>query len=1145
MLNRIIAFSLQNRLVVVALALITIAYGSYTTSRTSIDVLPDLNRPTVTIMTEAPGLAPEEVEVLVTFPIESMMNGATDVLRVRSASGIGLSIVWVEFDWGTDIFKDRQIVTERLLLARERLPEGVEPVMTPISSIMGEIMLLGLTSSGDTPPMEVRTLAEWTLRPRLLSISGISQVTVMGGGLKQYLVLTNPRRLKQYGVTLQELAHAVEASNVNAGGGFVLDERQEYLIRLLGRVGGLEELRRAVVKPQSPSPVLVEHVADVRYAIPVQRGDGSVNGGPAVILAIQKQPGADTLELTSQIDQALDGMTDRLPADLVVHRQVFRQEEFIHAAITNVVEALRDGAILVVIVLFVFLLNFRTSAIILTAIPLSVLLTALVFQWFGMSINTMTLGGIAVAIGELVDDSIVDLENIFRRLRENRVRRDPEPFLVVVFKASAEVRNSIVYATLIVALVVVPLLNLGGVEGRMFAPIAISYILALFASLLVSVTVTPVLASYLLPRARITGHTKDSFILAALKWLDERVIRFSLRHGLLVLGASSALVGVAVYAYLQCGGEFLPPFNEGTFTVNVVAAPGTSLQESNRVGRIAEELIREVPEVVSTARRTGRAELDEHAENVNYSEIDVRLEESARSRDTIMADLRDRLAYMPGVILNVGQPISHRIDHLLSGVRAQVAVKVFGPDLDVLRTKAQEFNDLMKGVPGVVDLSVEQQVDIPQVKVRLLPEEIQRYGLKKEEVTETLETALKGRVVSEVLEDQRVFDLVVWFDEASRNDPQVIAETLIETPSGARLPLATFAEVERTAGPNTINRENVVRRIVVQCNVQGRDLESVINEIRGLEPKLALPEGYFVQYGGQFEAQQAATRKIYVLSIFVMLAVFVLLIKALGSWRAALQCMVNLPLAFVGGVTAVYLFGDRTLSVASLIGFLTLTGIVMRNGIMMISHYIHLVRFEGMRFDEEMIVRGTLERLAPVVMTALTTSLGLIPLALGKGETGKEILHPLAIVVIGGLISSTLLDQIVTPVLFHLFGRKAYLGVFDEGEVEEVPAALVSFARRIEVGAPASGAEAPDHPSSDGASPDAPGTPPGPHLDDALDPEQPPTPATPPGEAPDSGELGADAPLLDGHRSDHPGDPAPDADAAEGPPSTESPHDSP
>jgi len=1056
MLNQAIAFSLRNRTMIAIVALILFAYGGYLTVQSRIDVLPDLNRPTVTIMTEAPGLAPEEVEILVTFPIESALNGATDVRRVRSASGIGLSIVWVEFEWGSDIFIDRQIVTERLQLAREQLPEGTEPVMAPISSIMGEIMLVGLTSrDGATSPMDVRTAAEWIIRPQLLSIQGISQVSVMGGGVKQYQVLTRPGRLAQYDVTLDELVHAVDAANVSAGAGFVLRPVTEELIRVVGRVQSIEELENAVVKPGNPAPVLVKHVADVRFGRPIMRGDGAVNGKPAVILAIQKQPNADTLELTRRIDDTLSSLKRLLPEDVVIHGVIFRQQEFIEAAVSNVIEALRDGAILVIIVLFLFLWNFRTSVITLTAIPLSIIITALVFRAFGMSINTMSLGGIAVAIGELVDDSIVDIENIFRRMKENRLRppETREPFLVVVYRASVEVRNPIVYATLIVAIVVVPLLHLGGIEGRMFAPIAISYITSLMASLLVSLSVTPVLASFLLPRAKVIARENDAWLLRLLKRGNERILRVVLDKPTAFLSGFVVLLAAAGAAYTQMGGEFLPPFNEGTFTVNVVSAPGTSLEESNRLGRAAEALLARVPEVESTARRTGRAELDEHAEGVNYSEIDVRLKAEGRSRETVMEDIRDKLAHIPGALVNVGQPIGHRIDHLLSGIRAQIAVKIFGADLEILRTKAQEFHDLIAKVGGVVDLQVEQQVETPQVRISFRNDALQRYGLQKKEVAEALETALRGTVVSQVLEEQRMFDLVVWYDEEARKDPEVIRHTLIRTPSGARVPLSTFADTVEGTGPNTINRENVLRRIVVSCNVAGRDLAGVIEDIRGLEPKLGLSGDYFVQYGGQFEAQQQATRQLYLLSAFAILGVFVLLIKALGSWRSALLCMFNLPLAFVGGVLAIYLFGGGVLSVASLVGFMTLTGIVMRNGILLLDHYKHLLAFEGESFGKEMIIRGTLERLAPVAMTAVTTILGLLPLALGAGQTGKEILHPLAITVIGGLITATVLVQILLPALYIRFGRASSGGPVEDqvSESETAPPAdLAALARRLE-----------------------------------------------------------------------------------------------
>ncbi len=1053
MLNKLIAFSLKNRLLVLAGATVLLLYGGYQSTRMPIDVLPDLNKPTVTIMTEAMGLAPEEIETLVSFPIESALNGATGVQRVRSASGVGLSVVWVEFEWGSDIYIDRQIVSEKLQLVRERLPDGVNPVMAPISSIMGEILLIGMSSrTGPTDPMEVRTLADWVVRPRLLSVAGVSQVTVMGGRFKQYQVLTSPDRLLQYGVTLEELVKAVESANVTAGGGFLLKPAKEFLIRIAGRIESLRDLEEAVVSPRGSSPVLVRHVADVRPGVPVQRGDGSINGLPAVILSVQKQPNADTVRLTREVDRALAEVQGSLPKDVVVDARLFRQQEFIESAIYNVEESIWVGGVLVVLVLFVFLMNLRTSIINLTAIPLSLIGTALVFHAFGISINTMTLGGLAIAIGELVDDSIVDVENIFRRLKENRAKDKPLPALAVIYAASSEVRNSIVYATLIVVLVVLPLLALPGVEGRLFAPLAVSYLVSLLSSLAVSLTVTPVLASLLLSKARIIQHAGDSLLLRLLKAADVRLLRWTLKHPLTILAASGLLVLGSVYFYLHTGKEFLPPFNEGSFTVNLIANPGTALAESNRLGTIAETLIAEVPGVEKTSRRTGRAELDEHAEGVNYSEIDVRLQ-SDRSREAVAEEIRGKLAYMAGVQVNVGQPISHRIDHLMSGVRAQVAIKVFGPDLAVLRVKAQELNDLVGKVPGVVDLQVEPQVEIPQLRVRIRGDRLLLYGLNKKEVAEAVETALQGRVVSQVLEEQRTFDLVVWFDPASRNDQRAIGRTLIASPSGARIPLSDVAEILESTGPNTINRENVMRRIVVSCNVANRDLGSVISEIQALEKRLNLAQGYFVQYGGQFEAQQAASRKIYILSVFAIVGIFLLLVKSLGSWRAALQCMVNLPLAFVGGVAAVYWFGDRTLSVASLVGFITLTGIVTRNGIMMISHYIHLMTYEGEAFDEKMIIRGSLERLAPVLMTAVTAVLGLLPLALRRGETGNEILHPLAIVVIGGLVSSTLLDQVVTPALFLKFGRRVYEqgpAQVRESDEHAVPGDLMEAARRLE-----------------------------------------------------------------------------------------------
>ena len=1076
MLNHVIAFSLKNRLLIVAGILILILLGGYQASQLPIDVFPDLNRPTVTIMTESHGLAPEEVETLVTFPIESAMNGATGVKRVRSSSGIGISIVYVEFDWGTDIYKARQIVSEKLQLVRAQLPKETNAVMTPISSIMGEIMLVGVQPKKGASNLQARTTADWIIRRRLLSVSGVSQVTVMGGELKQYQVLTSPQRLSQYGVTIDELTKAVEKSNAVSGGGFLLDKEQEKLIRIVGRVGSKKDIENAVIRMGETVPITIGQVATVKFAGPVRRGDGSVNAKPAVILSVQKQPGADTITLTKNILKTLDEIQRQQP-DISIETNIFRQADFIEVAIGNVEEAIRDGAIWVVVVLFIFLWNIRTSTITLTAIPLSILMTALIFRYFGISINTMTLGGLAVAVGELVDDSIVDIENIYRRLKENRQKENPENPLKVIFRASAEVRNSIVYATLIVVLVVFPLFSLAGLEGRMFAPLGLSYLLTLVCSLFVSLTVTPVLASFLLPNAKFMQSEKDPFLLRGLKWADTYLLRIVLRHSTAVLVFVSLLVAVSVGSIFYMGGEFLPEFNEGTLTIGMTLPAGTNLEESNRLAKQAELLMLEVPEVTHVARRTGRAELDEHAENVNFSEMDVGLKEPeqplpgwhrsilravpglhrfgveqvGRPREVVLADIRDKLGAFPRKAeFNIGQPISHRLDHIMSGIRAQVAVKIYGEKLTVLREKAEEVRKIMETIPGVVDLKVEQQVEIKQIRVTPRREKAKQHGLSPDDVVEALETAFQGRTVSQVLEGQRTFDLVVWFDAKSRNDINAIRNTELTTTKGGRVKLGEVALVEERSGPNTINRENVMRRIVVQCNTADRDLVSVVQDVKlAVQEKLIdagkLPEGYFIDYGGQFEAQRQANVRLLVLGSFSIAGIFLLLIKCLSSWRAAAQVMVNIPLAAIGSVIALLIVTEpsaeklaaaswwehpriwlesTTLSVAHWVGFITLIGIVSRNGIMMISHYLHLMKYEGEEFSEKMIIRGSLERLAPVLMTALTTTIGLVPLALGGGQTGKEILHPLAIVVIGGLLSSTLLDQIVTPALFWKFGRK-------------------------------------------------------------------------------------------------------------------------
>lgn len=1092
MLNAIIAFSLKNRGFVLIAAIAVLVYGGYTLSEMPVDVFPDLNRPTVTVMTEAPGLAPEEVEVLVTRPIEYLLNGATGVQRVRSASGIGLSIVWVEFDWGTDIYRDRQIVAEKMQIARERLPGDVNPVMAPISSIMGEIMLLGLRSTkpladaaaAEERNMELRTLGEFTVRNRLLAVEGVSQVTVMGGTLKQYQIITSPARLAAQNITLEQLTAAAEKANVLAGGGIMVRSPKESLIRISGQSLTLEDIENTPVIWRNQRAVLLKEVADVRFGGPVKRGDGSVlvregnrfEGGSAVILAVQKQPNADTVKLNGQIETVLEELQRDLPDGIVIEQRIFKQADLIKAAVDNVVEAIRDGAIWVVVVLFIFMWNFRTSISSLTAMPISILLTVLIFRWFGITINTMTLGGIAVAIGDLVDDSIVDIENIYRRLKENRQKPVPEDALKVIYDASCEVRNSIVYATLIVVLVVFPLFSMAGLEGRMFAPLGVAYMASLLASLVVSLTITPVLASYLLPKARFLEEKGDPFVLRVLKSATAVMLRWTLRHANLVLGGTVVMVSVSMLALFWMGGEFLPPFNEGTFTISFQTEPGTSLEESQRLAGRAEMLLMEIPEVLSISRRTGRAELDEHAEGVNSSEIDVRVQEyrrqktgwgaallrlipiahlwgfetTGRPREQVLADIRDRITTIPGIKANIGQPISHRLDHIMSGVRAQIAVKVFGNDLRELRNASQDVYTAMSQVPGVVDLQLEPQVEVSQVRLQVRREDAARYGLAPGDVSALLETAYKGRVVSQVLDDDRYFGLVVWYDEASRNDPDVIQQTILDTPSGRKVSLGEVADVLDTTGPNTLNREHVQRRIVVFCNVEGRDLASVVGDIKRLSKPIearlrTLPGNYHMEFGGQFEAQQQANFRLLVLGSVSVIGVFLLLTKCLGSWRAALQVLANIPLAALGSIVTLLIVNQpsaealkaaewwqwpqvwisaTSLSVAHWVGFITLIGIVSRNGIMMISHYIHLMEHEGEVFGEELIIRGSLERLAPVMMTAATSFIGLLPLLFGAGQTGKEILYPLALVVFGGMLTSTVLDQVVTPALFLKYGRR-------------------------------------------------------------------------------------------------------------------------
>ena len=1037
MFNWIVRTSLHNRLFVLAVAALLMAYGALVAWRTPVDVFPDLNKPVVTVLTEAGGMAPEEVEQLVTFPIETALNGMPGVTRVRSTSGIGLSILYAEFDWGTDVYRNRQLVAERLALVREQLPAGITPVMGPVSSIMGEIMLVALPLTGDqgtAGAMQAREYADFVLRPRLLSIPGVAQVIPIGGEVRTLRVAPDTARMAQFGVSLHQIERALDGFASNAGGGFIDLNSREYLIRHIGRAPRGEGLGGIAVAWKDGRPILLEQVATVSFAPGLKRGDAGYNGLPAVVLSIQKQPAADTVKVTAQIEAALAELKAGLPKGLAEPKVLFRQADFIKASIGNVAEALRDGAIMVAIVLFAFLLSLRTTLISLVAIPLSLAVTALVFQWLGQSINVMTLGGLAIAIGELVDDAVVGVENILRRLRQNRQAGHPLPAFDVVQRASVEVRSGILYATLIVVLVFVPLFALPGIEGRLFSPLGVAYIVSILASMGVSMTVTPVLCLYLLPNMKRLDHG-DSPVVAGLKRLDAKLLGWSFRHAKLLLACAAVAVAAAATTVPYFARVFLPPFNEGSLVLALVLNPGTSLAEANRVGAVAEGLIREVPEVLQVGRRTGRAELDEHAEGVHSAEIDVDLKRSERSREQVMADIRDKLSVLPAQVA-IGQPIGHRLDHLLSGVRAQIALKIFGDDTDTLRGLAESMRAQLAQVPGLVDLTVEKQVLIPQITVRLDHRKAAQVGLPPGEAMDLLQALTDGAHGAQIVDGARRYDLVLRLPD-DRRGPQDLARTLIDTPGG-RVPLSSIAMVEETDGPNQIGRENGRRRIVVYANTDGRDMGGVIEQIRGIVAKQTLPPGTFITLEGQFQAQEQATRLIAGLSVVSLAMMFLVLYSRYQSVVLAGIIMANIPLALIGSVVAMWLAGVQ-LSVASMVGFITLAGIATRNGILKISHYINLCKFEGEVFGQAMIVRGSLERLTPVLMTALVAAFALTPLLLAADAPGKEILHPVAVVIFGGLVSSTLLDTLLTPLLYWRFGRKPTEKLL--GEEAHTPAA--------------------------------------------------------------------------------------------------------
>jgi CzcA family heavy metal efflux pump len=1030
-MNSLIRWSLQNRSLVLAAAFLLLVSGTYFALRLPVDVFPDLTAPTVTVITEAHGMAPTEVESQVTFPIEATLNGASDVRRVRSSTAVGISVVWVDFDWGTDIYAARQIVSEKLALVAGSLPPEVErPILAPISSIMGEILFISLASDRHTG-IELRTTAETVLRRRLLSVPGVSQVTPIGGETKQYQAVLAPSKLHAHGIAASLAMEALAASNENVSAGFLIEGGSEYLATGFGRVRSVEDIGNTVVAAPDGVPVRVVDLGTVRIGEAPKRGEGSANARPAVILGIQKQPGANTLALTRTLDAVLDDLQKKLPEGMKIDKRIFRQADFIEIAVRNVQHALRDGGLLVVLVVLFFLANVRATLITLVAIPLSLVAAVLALDALGATINTMTLGGMAIAIGALVDDAIIDVENVFRRLRENAalLPEKRRPAFDVVYEASVEIRGSIVFATLIIVLVFVPLFFLPGVEGRLLQPLGLAYVVALSASLIVAMTVTPVLCYLLLPGSKAVLRGQEPRMVHALKTGYARILDPVLRHPWLVTATAVLLLLAAIGAATFLGRAFLPEFNEGALTISAVTLPGSALRESDALGRVVEETLLSHPEVVSVARRTGRAELDEHAQGVEASELDVSFQTKDRPRAQFLEALRRDFSLVPGMNITIGQPISHRIDHMLSGTRASIAVKVFGEDLYQLRLLAESVRGAMATVPGVVDLSVEQQMDVPILKVAFDRDALARHALKIREVARTLEAALQGVTVSRVLEGRNSFDLVVRIAEGDTWNPQTIGSLFVDTPAGPKVPLDVLARITKEAGPNAVSRENVERKIVVMCNVAGRDVASVVEDSRNLiEPIVAAEPGYRVEYGGQFEAAAEASRLLAILGIAIVIAVGFLLHLAFRSARDALLVMVNLPLALIGGVAGVFVSGG-VLSVASLIGFITVFGIATRNGIMLVSHIRHLQEKEGISDFREAVFRGAIERLAPILMTALAAGLALIPLALGGDKPGNEIQTPMAIVILFGLLTSMFLNMLVVPALYLQLGRPAALDI--------------------------------------------------------------------------------------------------------------------
>lgn len=1026
LLNGIIRFSLNNRMVILVIAALCLVAGIYSTMHTEVDVFPDLNAPTVVVMTEAEGMAPEEVERLVTFPIETAVNGATNVRRVRSSSATGFSIVNIEFDWGTDIYKARQIVSEKIAMVGADLPENVgNPTLGPQASILGELMIIGLTA--DTTSMQdLRTIADWTIRPRLLSTGGVAQVAVMGGDIKEYQILMDPGKMRRHGVSMDEVIYAVKGMNQNASGGTLYEYGNEYIVRGLLSTNDIDELKKAVVKTsENGLPITLDAVADVRIGpkTPVL-GVASNDGKPAVLLTVTKQPNTNTLALTGRLDNALDELKANLPADVKINSQIFRQSRFIDSSIDNVKKSLIEGAIFVIIVLFIFLMNWRTTIISLISIPLSIVFSLLAIRWMGLTINTMSLGGIAIAIGSLVDDSIVDVENVFKRLRQNREKpeNERESVIKVVYEASKEVRMPMLNSTLIIIASFLPLFFLSGMEGRMLKPLGITFIISLMASTLVALTVTPVLSSFLLGSQNSDKTGKEPTLVRWLKKYYEKALNWSVGHKKSLLFGVGALLAAAVVMFFTLGGSFLPAFNEGSFTISISTVPGISLEESDRMGRTAEELLLSIPEIKTVGRKTGRAELDEHAFGVNSSEFECPFELGKKTRKQLTEEVRQKLAVLPGVNIEIGGPISHRIDAMLSGTKANIAIKLFGSDLNKMYEIGQKIKTSISGVEGIADINVEQQVERPELNITPKREMLARYGISLPEFAEVVRVMMEGEVVSTVYEGNRSFDLTLKVNDDARSSIERISDLTIDTGDGKKVPLSYVADIKSSAGPNTINRENVSRKLVVSCNATGGELAKAVGAIREkIAENIELPEGYHIEYGGQFESEERASKTIALVSIFSIFIIFMLLYGEFKNISQSLVVLLNLPLALIGGVFAIF-FTDGILSIPAIIGFISLFGIATRNGMLLIDRY-NVLASEG-HSREEAVMIGSLDRLNPILMTAITSALALLPLALGGDLPGNEIQSPMAKVILGGLFSSTLLNGFVVPVIYLINSKK-------------------------------------------------------------------------------------------------------------------------